>query len=63
MYQKHDFEILPISALEKVRGHIRPQLFEKENSALFKERFGFQVAYLHIYVLIALLLLNLTLFL
>ena len=45
MYQKHDFEILPISALEKVRGHIRPQLFEKENSALFKERFGFQVAY------------------
>ena len=45
MYQKRDFEILPISALEKVRGHLRPQLFEKENSALVKERFAFQVAY------------------
>jgi len=45
MYQKHDFEILPISALEKVRGHLRPQLFEKENSALLGERFAFQVAY------------------
>ena len=31
MYQRRDFEILPISALEKVRGDIRPILFEKEN--------------------------------
>lgn len=45
MYQKRDFEILPISALEKVRGHVRPQLFENENSALFGERCGFQVAF------------------
>lgn len=45
MYQKRDFEILPVSALEKVRGHLRPQLFEKENSALVGERFGFQVAF------------------
>ncbi|MBQ3572380.1 MAG: DUF4091 domain-containing protein [Clostridia bacterium] len=45
MYQKQDFEILPISAMEKVRGHLRPQLFERENSALLQERFGFQVAY------------------
>ena len=45
MYQKHDFEILTISALEKVRGDIRPQLFEDENTALAGERFCFQVAY------------------
>ena len=45
MYQKRDFEILPISALEKVRGHVRPQLFENKNSALLNERFAFQVAY------------------
>ena len=45
MYQKRDFEILPISALEKVRGHVRPQLFERENSALFGESVGFQVAF------------------
>ena len=45
MYQRRDFEILPISAMEKVRGDTRPILFEKENSVLFGERFGFQVAY------------------
>lgn len=45
MYQKRGFEILPISALEKVRGDCRPQLYEDKNSALFGERFGFQVAF------------------
>ncbi len=45
MYQKHNFEIFPVSALEKVRGQIRPQLFEAENTALQGERVGFQIAY------------------
>ncbi len=45
MYQRHDFEIFPISGLEKVRGGSRPQLFEEENTALVGERFSFQIAY------------------
>lgn len=45
MYQTRDFEILPVSALEKVRGGIRPQLFEDEGSVLSGERAAFQVAY------------------
>lgn len=45
MYQKHDFEIFTLSALEKVRGEVRPQLFERENTALTGEKFCFQVAY------------------
>lgn len=43
--QKYDFEMFPVSALEKVRGNIRPQLFEDENTALTGERFSFQIAY------------------
>ena len=45
IYQRHDFEILPISSLEKVLGQQRPCLFESENSALAGERVGFQIAY------------------
>ncbi|MDY3724195.1 MAG: DUF4091 domain-containing protein [Candidatus Borkfalkiaceae bacterium] len=44
MYQTRDFEILPICALEKVRGE-RPQLYEDENTVLSGERAAFQVAY------------------
>lgn len=43
--QKYDFEMFPVSALEKARGNIRPQLFEDENTALTGERFSFQIAY------------------
>lgn len=45
MFQCSSFEILPISALEKVRAQVRPTLFEEENTALCGERFCFQVAY------------------
>ncbi len=40
-----DFEVCPVSALEKVRSRVRPQLFENENTALEGERVCFQVAY------------------
>ena len=40
-----DFEILPVSSLEKVYGKKRPQLFESENTMFKNERFSFQVAY------------------
>ncbi len=49
--QKYDFEMFPVSALEKVRGNVRPQLFEAENTAFVGERFAFQVAYRSIGVL------------
>ena len=45
MYQTQNFEIFPVSSLEKVRATIRPCLFEEENTALLGERFSFQVAY------------------
>lgn len=45
MYQRRDFEIFTVSALEKVRGKVRPQLYERESTALLGERFAFQVAY------------------
>lgn len=45
MYQTRDFEIFPVSAMEKVRGGCRPQLFEDEGTALTGERAAFQVAY------------------
>lgn len=45
LQQKYDFEMFPVSALEKVRGNVRPQLFEDENMALTGERFSFQIAY------------------
>ncbi len=45
MYQRHDFEIFPVSALEKVRGGVRPMLYEAEGSVLSGERASFQVAY------------------
>lgn len=45
MYQTRDFEIFPVSALEKVFGGRRPQLFENEGSAFQNERASFQIAY------------------
>ena len=45
MYQARNFEILPVSSMEKIQGIQRPQMFENENTALVGERFCFQVAF------------------
>ena len=45
MYQTRNFEIFPVSSMEKIRGTQRPQMFENENTALMGERFCFQVAF------------------